>query len=101
MNILVGIPTKDKIDIEAAISIMNLDWDGHTITYTHADGMGVYGVAQARNRLVTKALEGDYDKILMIDSDMIVPEDFSYPRTPVPPYPRIRVAFQRMPEASL
>ena len=75
MNILVGIPTKDKIDIEAAISIMNLDWDGHTITYAHADGMGVYGVAQARNRLVAKALEGDYDKILMIDSDMIVPED--------------------------
>ena len=54
---------------------MNLDWDGHVIEYAHSDGAGVYGVAQARNRLVTKAIEGGYDKLLMIDSDMIVPED--------------------------
>ena len=75
MNILIGIPTRHDIDIEAAISIMNLDWDGHSIDYTHADGAGVYGVAQARNRLVEKAIAGGYDKLLMIDSDMIVPED--------------------------
>lgn len=75
MKILIGIPTKDSIDIEAAISIMNLDWDGHDITYTHADGAGVYGIAQARNCLVKKALDGGYDKLFMIDSDMIVPED--------------------------
>lgn len=75
MNILIGIPSKDKIDIETAISIANLDWDGHAIDYTHADGAGVYGVAQARNRLVQKAIDGSYDKLLMIDSDMIVPED--------------------------
>ena len=75
MNILIGIPTKDVIDIQAAISIMNLDWDGHSITYTHADGAGVYGIAQARNRLVEKAIDGGYDKLFMIDSDMIVPED--------------------------
>lgn len=75
MNILIGIPSKDKIDIETAISIANLDWDGHAIDYAHADGAGVYGVAQARNRLCQKAIDGSYDKILMIDSDMIVPED--------------------------
>lgn len=75
MNILIGIPTKDVIDIEAAISIMNLDWDGHAIDYTHADGCGVYGIAQARNRLCQKAIDGQYDKLFMIDSDMIVPED--------------------------
>jgi hypothetical protein len=75
MNILIGIPTKDRIDIESAISIMNLDWDGHVIEYAHADGAGVYGVAQARNRLVTKAIDGGFDKLFMIDSDMIVPED--------------------------
>ena len=71
MNILIGIPTKESIDIEAAISIMNLDWDGHSITYTHADGAGVYGVAQARNMLCRKAIDGQYDKLFMIDSDMI------------------------------
>lgn len=75
MNILIGIPSKDKIDIETAISIANLDWDGHSIDYTHADGAGVYGVAQARNRLCQKALDGNYDKLFMIDSDMVVPED--------------------------
>ena len=75
MNILIGIPTKESIDIEAAISIMNLDWDGHSITYTHADGAGVYGVAQARNQLCRKAIDGKYDKLFMIDSDMILPED--------------------------
>lgn len=75
MNILIGIPTKDKIDIEAAISIANLDWGEHSVEYTHSDGAGVYGIAQARNRLVMKALDGGYDKLFMIDSDMIVPED--------------------------
>ena len=75
MNILITVPSKDSIEIETAISIANLDWDGHNITHTHADGMGVYGVAQARNRVVEKAIAGGYDKILMIDSDMIVPED--------------------------
>lgn len=54
---------------------MNLDWDGHDITYTHSDGAGVYGIAQARNRLCEKAVGGNYDKLFMIDSDMIVPED--------------------------
>ena len=75
MNILIGIPSKDRIEIETAISIANLDWDGHTITYPHSDGAGVYGVAQARNRLAEKAIEGGYDKLFMIDADMVVPED--------------------------
>ena len=51
MNILIGIPTRHDIDIEAAISIMNLDWDGHSIDYTHADGAGVYGVAKGIEKL--------------------------------------------------
>lgn len=75
MNILIGIPSKGTIDIECAVSIMNLDWDGHNITYTHCKGSGVYGVAQARNNLVQQAIDGGFDKLFMIDSDMIVPED--------------------------
>ena len=75
LNILIGVPTKEAIDIDAAISIMNLDWDGHNITYTHSQGAGVYGVAQARNNLVKQAIDGDFDKLFMIDSDMIVPQD--------------------------
>lgn len=75
MNILIGIPTKWQIEIETAISIANLQWDGHNITYTHSNGAGVYGIAQARNNLVQQAIDGGYDKLFMIDSDMIVPED--------------------------
>lgn len=75
LNILIGVPTKEAIDIDAAISIMNLDWDGHNITYTHSQGAGVYGVAQARNNLVKQAIDGGFDKLFMIDSDMIVPQD--------------------------
>lgn len=75
MNILVGIPSKEKIDIECAVSLANLDWGGHGLTYTHSQGAGVYGVAQARNNLVQKAIDGGYDKLFMVDSDMIVPED--------------------------
>ena len=75
MNILIGIPSKGTIDIECAVSIMNLDWDGHNITYTHCKGSGIYGVAQARNNLVQQAIDGGFDKLFMIDSDMIVPED--------------------------
>ena len=75
MNILIGIPSKDKIDIECAVSLGNLDWDGHSITYTHCRGAGVYGVAQARNNLVQQAIDGGFDKLFMVDSDMIVPED--------------------------
>lgn len=75
MNIMIAIPTRDVIDIDAAISIMNLDWDGHSITYAHADGHGIYGIAQARNALCRKAIDSKFDKLFMIDSDMIVPED--------------------------
>lgn len=76
MNILIGIPSKDnKIDIECAVSLGNLDWDGHNITYTHCQGAGIYGVAQARNNLVQQAIDGGFDKLLMVDGDMIVPED--------------------------
>lgn len=75
MNILIGVPSKDHIEIETFVSLANLDWDGHNITYTHADGAGVYGIAQARNRLVDKAIQGNYDKLFMVDSDMVLPED--------------------------
>ena len=75
MKILVGIPSRHTIDVESAVSIMNLDRAGHAVDFCHSDGAGVYGVAQARNALCLKAVEGDYDKLLMIDSDVIVPRD--------------------------
>ena len=75
MRILIAIPTKDKIDVETFVSVANLDWDGHEIEYTSAQGMGVYGIAQARNNIVNQAIDNDFDKILMVDSDMILPED--------------------------
>lgn len=73
MKILVAIPTKSNIDAEAAIAAANLDTEGYEVEYAYADGRGVYGVAQARNRVAEKAIEGGYDYLMMIDSDTIVP----------------------------
>lgn len=75
MRILVAIPTKSTIDAETAIAAANLDPCGHEVDYAYADGRGVYGVHQARNRVVAKALEGGYDYLFSIDSDTIVPPD--------------------------
>lgn len=72
-KILVACPTKVEIDAEAAMAMANLDRCGHDIDFTHADGRGVYGVAQARNRVADKAVDGNYDYLLTIDSDVIVP----------------------------
>lgn len=75
MRILVAIPTKDTIDAEAAIAAANLDPCGHELEYAHANGRGVYGIAQARKCVTTKAISGGFDYLLMIDSDTIVPKD--------------------------
>ena len=75
MKILVGVPEKNSIDAESALACSNLIRYGHEIEYAHADGRGVYGVAQARIRIAEKALEGGYDRLLMVDSDVIVPLD--------------------------
>lgn len=74
-RILVGFPTKDTIDAEAAVAAANLDRCGHDIVFANADGKGVYGAAQARNRIASKAVEGGFDYVLMIDADTIVPPD--------------------------
>ena len=75
MKILIAIPTKSSIDAEAAIAAANLDTDGLDVEFAYADGRGVYGVAQARNCVAKKAVEGGYDYLFSIDSDTIVPSD--------------------------
>lgn len=75
MRILVAITTKNTVDAETAIAVANLDPCGHEIVYAYADGRGVYGVHQARNCVVNKAIKDDFDYILMVDADTIVPPD--------------------------
>ena len=72
---MVGVPEKSTIDAESALACSNLLRYGHEVEYAHSDGRGVYGVAQARIRLAEKALEGGFDRLLMVDSDTIVPMD--------------------------
>ena len=72
MKILVAVPTFETITPETFKSIYNLDSAGHDLSFDYVKG---YDCAKARNAIVGKAFEGDYDYILMVDSDIIVPSD--------------------------
>ena len=75
MRILIGFPEKDSIDAECAVAAANICRRGHEIEFANSDGRGVYGVAQARNDLAKNALERGFDRLLMIDSDVVIPCD--------------------------
>ena len=74
-RVLVGIATKGTIDPQAAVAAANLDHGEHEVVYTYANGRGVYGAAQVRNDLAKQAIAGEYDYLLSIDSDTIVPKN--------------------------
>lgn len=72
MKILVAVPTFENITPETFKSIYALRTGEHTV---HFDFVKGYDCAIARNRIAEKTLEGDYDAVLMVDSDTIIPED--------------------------
>ena len=73
MRILIGFPEKNSIDAECAVAVSNICRCGHEIEFAYSEGRGVYGVAQARNRLAEQAVDGGYDLLFMVDSDVVVP----------------------------
>lgn len=75
MRILVAMPERSTVDAECAAAFANLQRYEHELVFSHADGRGVYGPGPARNRLAKKAIEGNYDYLLSIDTDIIVPPD--------------------------
>lgn len=72
MKILVAVPTFENICPETFKSIYDLHTGGHEVNFDFVKG---YTCDMARNKIADKAIEGGCDYVLMIDSDITVPED--------------------------
>ena len=72
MKILIAVPTFESITSETYKSIWDLKTDPHRAIFDYVKG---YDCARARNVIAQKAIDGKYDYVLMIDSDIIVPPE--------------------------
>ena len=71
MKVLVAVPTFETITPETFRSIYNLKRGEHDVSFDFVKG---YDCAKARNEIAKKTTEGGYDAVLMVDSDIIVPD---------------------------
>ncbi len=71
MRILIAVPTFETVTPETFKAIYNLKTGSEEVSFDFVKG---YDCAEARNRIGKMALDGRYDHVLMIDSDVIVPE---------------------------
>lgn len=71
MKILIAVPTFDHIEPEVFKAIYKLKSE-HELLFDFVRG---YDCAQARNEIGKIAQAGDYDYVLMVDSDTLIPPD--------------------------
>ena len=72
MKILIAVPTFETIAPEVFKAIYDMDKGGHDVDFDYVRG---YDCAKARNVAVQKATHGNYDYLMMVDSDTIPPKD--------------------------
>lgn len=72
MKILIAVPTFENIQPEVFKAIYNLDPCGHELDFDFVKG---YDCAIARNEIARRAQAGQYDYVLMVDSDTQIPPD--------------------------
>ena len=72
-KLLIAVPTFETIDPEVFKAIYNL-YIPSIISKTDFEFVRGYDCARARNEICQKALDGNYDYVLTIDSDVVVPE---------------------------
>lgn len=72
MNILIAVPTFETIYPDTYKSLWDLDKCGHKVIFDSVRG---YDVATARNRIAQKALNLETDFVLMVDNDVVLPEN--------------------------
>lgn len=73
LRILIEVPTYDgSISRATSESLWRLDRCGHEVDYRPRQG---YGCAMARNRIAADALNAHYDRVLMVDNDIALPQD--------------------------
>ena len=72
MKILIAIPTFETIYPDTYRSVWNLDKGEHEVIFDSVKG---YDCATARNKIAQKALDAGADYVLMVDNDVVLPQD--------------------------
>ena len=72
MKILVAIPTFENILPDTFRSVYRAC---HKYANADFDFIKGYDCAKARNEIMKKAIDGNYDYVLMVDSDVVIPEN--------------------------
>lgn len=72
MNIFVAIPTFENILPDTFRAIYNMKRGDNDVTFDFVRG---YDCARARNIIAKRAMDEGFDHVLMIDSDIVIPED--------------------------
>ena len=72
MKILIAVPTYENISPDTFKSIYDLDTGDNEVAFDFTRG---YDCARARNDIARKAVTNNFDYVLMIDSDIILPND--------------------------
>lgn len=72
MRILIAVPTFENIYPDTFKSIYDLDAAGNELSFEYVRG---YDCATARNRIAQLAIDGNYDYVLMVDNDVVLPQD--------------------------
>lgn len=72
-SVLVMVPSfEGRLKSLTAQSLCNMDWYVDDLEFRFVQG---YDVARARRRMAQEALDGRFDYLMMVDSDMVVPGD--------------------------
>ena len=72
MRILIAVPTFETIFPDTFKSIWDLDKGGHEVAFDFVRG---YDCATARNNIAQTAINGNFDYVLMVDNDVVLPRD--------------------------
>ena len=72
MRILIAVPTFETIYPDTYKGIWDLDKDGHEVLFDSVRG---YDVATARNKIANLALKLETDYVLMVDNDVVLPQN--------------------------
>lgn len=72
MKILIAVPTFENIYPDTYKSLWDLDKCGHEVLFEYVRG---YDCATARNNIAQRALNLNVDYVLMVDNDVVLPEN--------------------------
>lgn len=70
MRILIAVPTFENVTPDTFKALWDMDKGGHDCEFEFVRG---YDCATARNRMAQMTIDGGYDRLLMVDSDVTLP----------------------------